>query len=181
MDGADLGTGQHGDGQLGDHGQVAYYSVSLYNACALQGVGHLVDLSVELVVGDGPCVANGLAYEVVGNLVPIGGLGMPVHGVVGYVDLAAGVPFEVGLGGVIEDLGVGLEPIGKAGSHLVPEVDVVGGAPIAHLFLSLEALLLHPLICIGVLYYPLWSVKNPGFFLQGSGLCCVSQFHTSLS
>jgi len=180
VNGSDLGACQHGDGQLWDHGQVGNNSVALLDADTLESVGHLVDLSVELVVGDGPVIAHRLADEVVGNLVPIRGLGMPVYGVKGYVDLAAGEPLEVGLAGVVKNLGVGLEPIGIGLGHLIPEVNVIIRAPLAHLGFSLKALLLHPLICVGVLNNPLWGVENPGFFLQSRCLCCVSQFYTSL-
>jgi len=38
---------------------------------------------------------------------------MPVHGVVGYVDLAAGEPLVVGLVGVVENLSIRLVPITK--------------------------------------------------------------------
>ena len=180
VNGTYLGAGEHGDGKLGDHGQIGHDSVSLLHAHTLQSIGHFVDLSVELIVGDGPGVAHWLANEVVGYLVPVSGLGMPVHGVVGHIDLAAGEPLEVGLAGVIQNLGVGLVPISISLGHLVPEVNVIVRCPLAHLGLSLEALLLHPLECVGVLNDPLWSIENPGLFLQSSCLCCFSQFHTSL-
>jgi len=105
---------------------------------------------------------------------------MPVHGVVGHIDLAAGEPLEVGLAGVIQNLGVGLVPISISLGHLVPEVNVIIRCPLAHLGLSLEALLLHPLECVGVLNDPLRCIENPSLFLQSSCLCCFSQFHTSL-
>ena len=135
--------------------------------------------SVELIVGDCPGVAYWLADEVIGNLVPVRGLGMPVYGVVDYIDLAAGEPLEVRLAGVVENLGVRLIPISIGLSHFIPELNVIIRAPLTHLGLSLEALLLHPLIRIGLLYYRLRGVENPGFFLQSSRFCCVSQFHTS--
>jgi len=56
-------------------GRYADYSVSLYYAYTLERIGHLVDLCVELAIGDIPVIADWLAYEVVGNLVLLGALG----------------------------------------------------------------------------------------------------------
>ena len=179
VNGSDLGACQHGDGQLWDHGEVSDDSVTLDYTSALEGIGHLVDLDIELAVGDIPGISNGLADKVVGDLVLLGPLGMPVHGIVGHIDLAAGEPLEVGLAGVIQDLGVGHRPVSIGLGHLVPKLNIIIRTPLAHLHLSLEALLLHPLICIGILNYVLRGVENPCLFLQRSSLCCFSQFHTS--
>jgi len=63
---------------------------------------------------------------------------MSVHGVVDYIDLAAGEPLVVRLGGVVEDLGVGLGPISIGLSHLIPELNVIIRAPLRISVFSLE-------------------------------------------
>ena len=52
MDGADAGTGQHGDDQLGDHGHVQGHTVTLVDVQGAQGVGHTADLGIEHLVGE---------------------------------------------------------------------------------------------------------------------------------
>jgi len=177
MNGSDLGACQHGDGLLRNHGQVCYNSVSLLHAHTLEGVGQPIDLSVELIVGDGPCIAHRLTNEVVGHLVSFRRVGMPVHCIVSHIDLSVGKPFVMGLLGIVKDLGVGLEPIDIGFCHLVPEFHIVGGAPLAHFILSLESLPLHPLIRIRVLNNPLWCIEDPGLFLENSRFCSF-RFHS---
>ena len=48
VDGADARAGQHGVGQLGDHGHVDADPVALAHAVGLQHVGHPGDLVLEL-------------------------------------------------------------------------------------------------------------------------------------
>src|SRR5215213_10802171 len=48
------GTGQHGYRQLGDHGQINCYRVAFLHSKAFEHVGELLDLGLELGVGEGP-------------------------------------------------------------------------------------------------------------------------------
>ena len=82
----------------------------------------------------------------------------------------------MGLFGIVENLGVGLEPIDEGPGHLIPEFYVIVRAPLAHFILSLEALILHPLIRIRVLNNPLRSIENPCLFLENSRFCRI-RFH----
>ena len=45
-------AGQHGDGQLEDHGQVQCHAVALSNALALEHVGKLAHFRVQLPIRD---------------------------------------------------------------------------------------------------------------------------------
>ena len=101
---------------------------------------------------------------------------MPVNCIVGHIDLAASKPLVMGLFGIVENLGVGLEPIDEGPGHLIPEFYVIVRAPLAHFILSLEALILHPLIRIRVLNNPLRSIENPCLFLENSRFCRI-RFH----
>jgi len=146
----DLGAGQHGYGKLGDHGQIDCHPVALLDAHALQGIGKSVHRPVQLEVGDLAHIPHRLAHEDVGQLVAPPGLGMPLHGIVGGIDLACHEP--LGKGGLpLQRLLVWLEPVGIALGHLIPEGYIVLGGPGTHLRLGLEALLLHPLHDIGSL------------------------------
>ena len=88
---ADPGAGQHRDGQLRDHRHVDGDPVAGPDAELDQRVGGLLDLALEVGVGDRPGVA-GLADPVVGDLVAEPALDVPVDAVVGDVELAADEP-----------------------------------------------------------------------------------------
>ena len=150
MNGSDLCAGEHGDGQLRDHGQINSDPIALLDALGLEGIGETVDLAGELVVGDLLDVAHRLANEDVGQLVASPGFGVSVYGIVSNIDLATHKP--LGKGGLpLQRLLVGLKPVCIRAGHLIPECDVIKRAPFSHLILSLEAHLLHPGHNIGVL------------------------------
>src|SRR5271157_1583964 len=150
MNGSDLGTSQHGYGQLGDHGEINAHTVALLYAHGLEGIGAAVDLPVQLEVGDLAYVSDRLAHEDVCDLVPSPGIRMPLDGVVSNVALASNKPFgdwRLPFQGCL----VRLKPVCVCPCNLVPELDVVLTRPGAHLCFSLETLLPHPLHDIGVL------------------------------
>ena len=121
--GPDAGAGQHRDGQLGDHGQVDRDRVALLHPEALEHVGELLDLGLELGVGEGLAVARLVALPEYGGLVTPALLDLVVEAVVGDVRLAADEP--LGLGRVpVEDLVPLLEPVQLPGP-LGPEALVV--------------------------------------------------------
>ena len=84
----DAGAGEHGDGQLGDHGHVDGHAIAGVDAQRAQRVGGLLDLAMEIVEGDRACVAR-LADPVVRDLLAIAALDVTVHAVVADVQLAA--------------------------------------------------------------------------------------------
>src|SRR3712207_564230 len=119
----DAGAGQHRDDRLGDHRHVDGDAVAGVDAELDQGVGGLADLVLELGVGDGPGVAR-LALPVVGDLVPVAVLDVPVHAVVGDVELAADEPLGEGRVAPVEDLVPLLGP-GEPAALLRPEREAV--------------------------------------------------------
>ena len=66
--GADPGTGQRRDDQLGDHRHVDRHDVALLDAQALEHVGELADLAEQVLVAEHPALA-GLALPDQGGLV----------------------------------------------------------------------------------------------------------------
>ncbi len=109
MDGADAGAGEHGDGQLGDHGHVDGDPVALLDPQALQDVCELVHVPVEVPVGEGPLVP-GLALPDYGRLVPGVRRNMAVKAVVARVEPPPDEP--LGKGRVpLEDPVPLLEPV----------------------------------------------------------------------
>ena len=88
---ADPGAGEHRDRQLGDHRHVDRDAVAGRDPELEQGVGGLLDLAMEVRVGDRPGVA-GLADPVVGDLAAEPVLDVPVDAVVRDVELAADEP-----------------------------------------------------------------------------------------
>jgi hypothetical protein len=89
--GADARAGQHGHGQLGDHRHVDGDPVPLAHTQALERVGGLLHVAVQVGVGDGAGVA-GLALPVKGHLVAPAGGHVAVHRVVAHVELPADEP-----------------------------------------------------------------------------------------
>ena len=118
--GADAGAGQHRDHGLGDHRHVDRDPVAGGDTHVGQCVGGLGDQVLQLGVGDGTGVTDGLADEVDGDLVAAAGLDVAVHAVVGRVQRAADVPLRERRVGPVEDLGERLGP-GQALRLLGPE------------------------------------------------------------
>ena len=85
----DAGTGQQGNGQLRDHGQVDTHPVPFADALLLQHIGHPADLFMELPVGDVPGgLARIIGLEQKGRFVPPGGQ-VPVQAVFSDIQLCA--------------------------------------------------------------------------------------------
>jgi len=96
MNGADLGNGEHGNGQLGDHGHVQHDPIALDHTQALEAVGELVDLLLEHGICDLLSgLIGGLRHEYIGYLILLGPLGVPVHTVMGHIALAAHEPLGI--------------------------------------------------------------------------------------
>ena len=122
VDGADAGAGEHGVGGLGDHRQVDHHAVALLDAEAVQHVGELRDLLVQLAVGDVARDVRVVAFPDDRGLVGAG-REVAVDAVGGDVELAVLEPSDrdvvVGEGGVL-DPGVGLDPV-EPPAVLAPE------------------------------------------------------------
>ena len=125
--GADAGTRQDRDGELGHHRHVERDPVSLPDAAALQHVREATHFPVELTEGDHARVA-GLAFpDDCGLVAPPGilALDVPVEAVVGDVELPADEPLREGRLPV-EHLSPLLLPVqftGLAGPESVRRVD----------------------------------------------------------
>ena len=150
MNGTDLGAGEHGDRSLGDHGHVDADPVTLGYTKALETICKLIDSLGQIGIGDqlGGLV-YGLWYEYVSDLVLLGTCCMPVHSIVGHIDLPAHEPLGIGRHPA-KCLAIGLKPVGIGLGHLVPELNIILAGPGAHLPLALESLLLHPGHNIGI-------------------------------
>ncbi|OPX61424.1 MAG: hypothetical protein A4E29_00822 [Methanomassiliicoccales archaeon PtaB.Bin134] len=141
VNGADPGTGQHGDGQLGDHGQVQGYPVALLHPVGLEDVGETADLGVQLLVGERPDIILVLTLPDDGRLVLAPVLQVAVQAVVGDVKLAALEPLYDGVLPVpAVKVGPPLEPVQLVGGHLPPELFRVLHRLLVHLFVLLKAL-----------------------------------------
>ena len=127
--GADAGAGQHRDHGLGDHRHVDRDPVARGHAQVGQRVGGLGDEVLQLGVGDGTSVTDGLADEVQRDLVAAAGLDVAVDAVVGGVELAADVPLREGRVRPVEDLVPLLGP-GQPLGLLGPEALAVLGGPV---------------------------------------------------
>ena len=90
---ADLGAGEHGDGQLRHHAHVDRDAVALGHAQRAQRVGEAIHLALEHAVGQHARIAR-LAFPDDGRLVAPRRMRVPVHAVVGDVQLAADEPLH---------------------------------------------------------------------------------------
>src|SRR5262249_6786998 len=92
--GADAGTGEHGDGQLGNHRHVQGDAIARLDALTLEDVGGLADLAGQVLVSQDAAVAW-LAFPDDGGLVLARPVEVAVDAVVAGVDLAAHEPLRV--------------------------------------------------------------------------------------
>ncbi|OIQ68104.1 hypothetical protein GALL_503080 [mine drainage metagenome] len=125
------GAGQHGDGQLGGHGQVQGHPVAPLEAADIPEQGReLVHADPELLVRH---VLDGLLFrlrhEVERRLVAVRGQ-VAVHAVVANIQLSAHEPFPEGRLGGIEGLGPGLVPVEQVGVFVVALGEVLLGEPL---------------------------------------------------
>ena len=119
MDGADAGTGEHGDDRLGDHGQVKGDTVAGDDAHVFKDVRQAAHVEMKLLVGDRAHVAR-FAFEDQRRLVFTGGAEVAVEAVLGDVQLAAGEPLRVGCV-PLEDLLERLAPYEQLFGLALPE------------------------------------------------------------
>ena len=89
---ADFRAGEHGDGQLGNHAHVDRDAVALHDAQRFQRVGEAIHFALEHAERQHARIAR-LAFPDDGGLVAPRGMRVPVHAVVGDVELSAHEPF----------------------------------------------------------------------------------------
>ena len=111
---ADPRAGQHRDDDLGDHRQEDPDHVALLDPAVLQRVGELLDVAVQVGVGDVALLAL-LAAPVEGDAVAVAGLDVAVDAVVGDVELAAHEPLGERRVGPVEHLVPLLGPVERVG------------------------------------------------------------------
>ena len=92
VDGADPGTGQHGDDGLGDHRQVDDDRVTLGDTKRDEGAGEPRHVVPQLAIGEGALHAGDRRVVDQGGLLAPATVGVAVEGVVTRVELAAGEP-----------------------------------------------------------------------------------------
>ena len=110
---ADLGAGEHGDGQLGDHAHVNRDAVAFADAERLEDVGEAIDFALEHSVGQHARIAR-LAFPDDGGFVAARRMRVAIDAVVGDVEFAADEPFHPGRF-PFEDLLPGREPVESQG------------------------------------------------------------------
>ena len=132
MDGPDFGRGEHGDDGLGQLRHVDDHPVALADAEASQSIGEPVHLAVEFEIGVFALVA-GLAFPDERQLVLVGGLDVPVQGVVDHVAARSREPVVKGRVLVVQDLIPLLEPVQFIGG-LFPVAGGVHGRKLARPF-----------------------------------------------
>ena len=124
--GSDLGRGQHGHHELRDPGHVDGDPVSLLDPHALQHVRELAHFTIQGEVGEDP-KASLLPFPDQGDLVPGGGVLMPVQSIQDDVGLAPCEPLEEGRLRIVQDLLPGLVPVKELSGPGLPERHGVGG------------------------------------------------------
>ena len=124
MRSADLGAGQHGDGQFGDAPHVDRHPISLLHAQAAQNISELVDFLPESEITIGSLI-SGFSLPDHGDFVASPGCDVPVQGVMNDVGLGSDEPFVERSVGVIQHFLPRLEPVQRLGSFR-PECFGVG-------------------------------------------------------
>src|SRR5262245_29468372 len=122
MDGADAGTGEHGNRRLGNHRQVNGDAIAFLDAARLQHIGEAAYFGMQLLIGKLFVVLRIVALPQDGRLVTALGK-MAVDAVVADVQCAVLEPFDRHVAGVIGgvlDLAEGLDPVEALGL-LTPE------------------------------------------------------------
>ena len=90
---ADPGTGEHGDGRLGNHRHINQNAVAFFNFVPLQHVGEKADFPVKLLVSERPLFAR-LPFPQDRGLVLASRAEMPVEAVFGDIQLSADEPLR---------------------------------------------------------------------------------------
>lgn len=133
--GSDAGTGEHGDGQFGDHWHVDGDAVTGFAAELFEDVGELADFVMELLIGENPLIA-GFPFPDDGGFIFAGADEVSVETLIRGVQFAAGEPF--GLGHVAFHDGIEvLKPIEVFFGEFTPEAGriVFGFGPHLHVLL----------------------------------------------
>jgi hypothetical protein len=128
VDGADPRAGEHRHDDLGDHREEDADDVLRADPAVLERVGRLLDLAVQVRIGDVELLAL-LAAPVEGDAVAVAGLDVAVDAVVGDVELAVGEPLGERRVGPVEHLVGLLVPVQRLGL-LGPEPLVVLVGPL---------------------------------------------------
>eukprot|EP00123_Amoebidium_parasiticum_P017394 comp23832_c0_seq1/m.41572 comp23832_c0_seq1/g.41572 ORF comp23832_c0_seq1/g.41572 comp23832_c0_seq1/m.41572 type:complete len:727 (+) comp23832_c0_seq1:370-2550(+) len=95
VDSADAAAGQHGHGQLHDHGQIEGHTVTGLDASSKQHVCHLDHLFLQLLVRHRLGIGRLVALPEKGNAVAVAGLDVAVDSVVADIGLSACKPLHI--------------------------------------------------------------------------------------
>ena len=156
VDRTDPGTGKHRDGKFRYHGEVDRDPVTLLYTVFLQYIRKLTHMVVELLVGIGLGLLQGLPLPDEGGLIPLGGQ-MPVEAVIADIQFPPGKPFQFRLAEIpfrnLVPLLIPVEKVGLLAPELVGIVDR----------LLVEFLILLHSLDIGLLLDLLGRLKNPFF------------------
>ncbi|BEK84537.1 hypothetical protein NSK11_contig00092-0024 [Nocardia seriolae] len=125
---AQAGAGEHGHDGLGDHGHVDGDAVTGHQAQTGQVVGGARDLGQQFGIGDGAGIAR-LALPMDGDLLAAPVQHVPVHTVVGDIQLAVREPLGEGRVTPVQDLGEGLMPVQPL-RLFGPEPIAIGGGSV---------------------------------------------------
>ena len=135
VDDAQAGAGQHGDGQLGNHGHVQGHPVTAFQAGKVfeQG-GEFIHPHIQFLVGD----VLGLFFQGFGNKVDGGlvlvRLQVTIDAVVAGVDLAALEPFVTGCIAGIQNFIPVFVPGQKVGIFLIAVGKIIQAEPVIDAF-----------------------------------------------
>ena len=143
VNGADAGAGQHGNGELGNHGQVDLNPVALLDALGLQNVGELADFLMHLLVSQCTALRGFIAFPLNGNLVgPC--LQVFVEAVIGHIEFSAFKILQIN--GALADIKVIIldfvpffEPFHILAGNLGPEAVRVFNRPLPELVIGVPA------------------------------------------
>ena len=108
MNGPDAGTGEHGHGGFGDHGQVNGHPVAFLDAEGFEGVGAPADIRVQFRIGDGFDLFLRIPLPDDGRLATPAHRQVPVETIDGHVEGAIGEPLGLNrAGGGVPLVGAG--------------------------------------------------------------------------
>ena len=163
--GADARAGQHGDGQLRNHGQVDGDAVAALHAQLLQEVGAAADLRVQHLVGVDLDVVLGFALPDDGGLVAAAVGQVAVQAVGRDVQLAVGEPLDLGGDHVgFKHLGERLVPGDQLARALGPEaLGVFVG-------LFVQGLVLGHGLHVGLVLHGFWRIEGQSCLLHAFDL-----------
>ena len=139
MHGTDTGTGQHGDGQLGNHLHIDANAVALGDPQGFQGVGEAAHLVQQLGIAQLARFRGVIALPDQGRLLAGPGFDVPIKTVVGDVQLAAQKPLGLSRMKIpLQDAIPFFEPADKGVGLLGPEPFRVVYRALIHLFVGVR-------------------------------------------